>query len=291
SQESGWIGLAGIDVSQTNTLSMWIYGTGTEKIEIGLQNAGSDPSTFAVTVSSGWQNLRIKLSDFVGVSPANLDKLSVKNTSSGAITVYLDDISFVNEAAGTVTLDVTAKNVGDNSLSTGMSFDNDNVNSYAPANQYLTVKYNSPNEINWKIWIYTKNDNGDPEYMGGQYNGLMSSDGRSRVALIWRVYNAVQTGGVACRTTPDVYNGANMTWNYVKDRNDSDWSTSNPVGAEYSVVAFGKKNDWAWIAPVPPGLGNRSPSSNTFYVYLGGEFGSAGPGDYSARIYFDITHE
>lgn len=290
-QESGWIGLAGINVRQANSFSIWIYGTGTEKIEVGLQNAGSGPSTFAVTASAGWQNLRIKLSDFSGISPVNLDKLSVKNTSSGAIAVFLDDISFASDAVGTATLDVAAKNVSDNSLSTGMSFANDNVNSYAPANQYLEVKYNSPGANNWKIWIYTKNDNGDSQYLGGQYNGLMSSDGRSRVALVWRVYNAVQQGGIACRTTSDVYSGANMTWNYLKDRNDSDWLASNPTGVEYSVAAFGRKNEWAYIAPVPPGLGNRNPVNNTFYVYLGGGLGSANPGDYSARIYFDITHE
>jgi hypothetical protein len=290
-QESAWIGLANINVGQANALSIWIRGTGAEKIDVGLQNTGSGASTFAVTASAGWQNLKIKLSDFSGVSPANLDKLSIKNTSSQMVTVFLDDISFVNDSAGTAVLNVAAKNVSDNSLSTGMSFANDNVNSYAPANQYLAVNYDSPGAMNWKIWIYTKNDNGDPQYLGGQYNGLMSSDGRSRVALIWRIYPAVQPGGVACRTTPDVYNGSNMTWNYIKDRNDSDWVTANPAGAEYSVTAFGRKNEWAYIAPVPPGLGNRTPAGNTFYVYLGGEFGSANPGDYSARIYFDITHE
>ncbi|MDP3790726.1 MAG: FG-GAP-like repeat-containing protein [Candidatus Omnitrophota bacterium] len=290
-QESGWIGLAGINVSQANALSIWIYGTGTEKIEVGLQNAGSGPSTFTVTASAGWQNLQIKLSDFSGISPVNLDKLSIKNISSGAVTIFLDDISFINDAAGTATLDVAAKNVNDNLLSTGMSFDNDMINSYAPANQYLAVSYNSPSAVNWKIWIYTKNDNGDPQYLDGQYNGLMSSDGRSRIALMWRIYPTIQQGGITCRVTSDVYSDAKMTWNYIKDRNDSDWAAANPAGAEYSVAAFGRKNEWAYIAPVPPGLGDRNPVNNTFYVYLGGEFGSANPGDYSARIYFDITHE
>jgi hypothetical protein len=82
-----------------------------------------------------------------------------------------------------------------------------------------------------------------------------------------------------------------MTWNYLKDRNDSDWASSNPTGGEYSVVAFGKKNEWAWLSKVPPGSGDRKPINKTFYIYLGGEFGSAGAGDYSAKIYFDITHE
>jgi len=153
------------------------------------------------------------------------------------------------------------------------------------ANQYLQVSYNSPTATNWKIWVYTKNDNGDPQYLGGQYNGLMSSDGRSRVPLVWRVYEVVKSGGVACRTNSDVHSGSTMTWNYLKDKNDSDWATANQPGQEYSVVAFGRLEEWAYIAPVPPGLGDRHPSNNTFYLYLGGEFGAASPGDYSAKIY------
>jgi hypothetical protein len=289
--DTAWIGLAGANVNQANTVSIWICGTGSERIDIGLQNIGSaTASTVSVTVSPGWQNFKAKLSDFSGVTAANLDKLSVKNASGSAMTVLIDDAAFIYEEAGSATLEVSARNVSDNSVSTGISLNNDNVNTYAPAMQYLKVQYDSPDATAWQIWVYTKNDNGDAAALGGQYNGLMRSDGKARIALLWRAYTDVQAGGVACRTTSDVYSGATMTWNYIKDRNDSDWVSSNPPGSEYSVAAFGRKNEWAYIAPVPPGLGSRSPSSNTFYLYLGADVGSASPGDYSTRIYIDITH-
>jgi hypothetical protein len=287
--ESGSIGLNNVNLSSATVLSLWIKATSAENIQIGLKGADAGDSQVNVTTATGWQNVRIRLSDFSGVSFNRMDKLYIKSLASSGITVYLDDIEFTTENLGGNSIWVVTKRVSDNANTTGMDFDN-NTSDYAPAKQYIEVKYSS-GANNWKIWVYTKNDNGDPAFLGGQFNGLMSSNGRNRVPLLWRVYPSVQAGGVPCRTTADVYNGSTLTWNYVKDKNDSDWASANQPGAEYSVVAFGRSNEWAHLAEVPPGSGTRDPIDSTFRIYLGGIFKDAPVAGYSAKIYFDLTQE
>lgn len=298
--EEGWIGLNGVDLSPAARLSIWIKSdAGDEKIEIGLKGAGSPEATVDVTVAGGWQNLLIKLTDFAGLSLGNMEKLYVRSDeATSTVTLYLDDIVLVREAASAHTLEVTPKYVSDNSRSTGISFDNLPDFDYAPAEQYIEVKYGGVGgAIDWKIWIYTKNENGDQEYLEDQFNGLMSSDGRHRIPLLWRVYPDVQEDGVPCRVDSDVYydppdpETGKLSWNYVKDKNDADWASANQPNEEYSVICFGRYNEWAHIAGVPPGLGDRDPSNSTFRVYLGGIFEVASPGEYSTAICFDLTHE
>jgi len=118
----------------------------------------------------------------------------------------------------------------------------------------------------------------------------MRSDGKARIPLIWRVYPSVQSGGVACGSNSDVYNGT-LTWNYLLDKNDSNWASSNTTGQEYSVVCYGKYSEWAWLSQVPPGSGNRGLTNNKMYIYLGSLLQNASAGDYSTTIYLDITHE
>ncbi|MFA5500699.1 MAG: glucoamylase family protein, partial [Candidatus Omnitrophota bacterium] len=284
---TGYISLNGANVSQAASISLWIKGSGGEKIRIGLRDGSSNQSEASVTVAAGWQNLILRLSDFSGVSMSNLDRLYFVSESASQINIYMDSISFVKEAASSYSLSSVAKNVSDNGRSTGLSFSPGPA--YAPAGQYIEIKYGiSAN--NWKIWVYTKNDNGDPAYMNGNFNGLMRSDGRSRIPLIYRLYPTIQAGGVPCSTEADVYTGGNMTWNYIKDKNDSDWATANAPGQEYSVICYGG-DTWAHLANVPPSAGTRDPVNSTFLVYIGGEFKTVGAGDYSTTIYFDLTHE
>ncbi|MBL7156758.1 MAG: hypothetical protein ISS92_01205, partial [Candidatus Omnitrophica bacterium] len=287
--ETSWIGLNGVNLSQATHLSMWIKGTGTEEIEIGLEDGSSQQSFVGVTATSGWHNLHIKLDDFSGVSFNNMAKLYIRSNDTSAITLHIDDIVFERQDGSGFTLEVIPRFVSNNSRATGMSFDNNPGNEYAPANQYIEVKYGVDAE-NWKIWIYTNNTNGDPQYLGDQFNGLMTADGRHRVPLLWRVYPDVQAGGVPCRNHSDIYSGSNLTWNYVKDKNDGDWDSANQTGQEYSVTCYGSYT-WAHLAAVPPGLGERDPVDSTYRVYLGGVFKNASAGEYSASIYFDLTHE
>ncbi|MDD5423546.1 MAG: hypothetical protein PHT32_09065, partial [Candidatus Omnitrophica bacterium] len=287
--QEGLIGLNNGDISQATVLSIWIKSAGHEPVQIGLKGAVSGDASVNITTAEGWQNLKIKLSDFSGVSFNNMDRLSVKSLSSSPIVLYLDDIRFTTETLGGNSIEVMAKLVADNTSSTGIDFTNSGSSDYAPARQYLEVKY-ATSANNWKIWIYTKNDNGIPKYMDGQYNGLMSSNGRNRVPLLWRVYPSVQSGVVPCSSESDVYSGATMTWNFIKDKNDDDWTSANQPGAEYSVTAYGT-TEWAHLAAVPPGLGDRDPVNSTFIIYLGGVFKNAAAADYSAAIYFDLTHE
>jgi hypothetical protein len=186
-------------------------------------------------------------------------------------------------------LESVPKFISDNTRATGLTFDGASGSDYAPAGQYVEVKYGT-SANNWKIWVYTKNDNGDPEYLDGLFNGLMRSDGRSRIPLIYRVYPGVQQGGIPCSTEADVKTGGNMTWNYIKDKNDSDWAAANPAGSEYSVICYGSSN-WAHLADVPPGAGTRDPVDSTFNVYIGGAFKGSNAGTYATTVYFDLTHE
>ena len=287
--ETGWIGLNNADMSQASVLSLWIDGTGSEKIDIGLRDSASHEASVNVTAASGWQNLRINLSDFSGVSKSGLDRLYIRSTSPAIIGIALDDIVFIREASSAASLTVVAKSISDNSRSTGVNFDNPSGADYAPAGQYLEVTYGI-SATDWKIWIYTKNTNVDPDYMTEQYGGLISSNGRNRIPVLWRVYPDVQQGGVACSTRSDVYNGDSLTWSYLKDRNDIDWYAANQKGAEYSVVCYGG-DTWAHLSVVPPGSGERDPVDATFRVYVGGIFKDASVGDYATTAYFDITHE
>ena len=287
--DTGWIDLNGVDLSQATSLSLWIKGTGGEKITLGLRDKAAHQSEFSITVASGWQNLIVKLSDFNGVSLTSLDRIYLTSTSTSSIALYLDSIKFSRDTITGYSLDTVTKNISDNTRTTGMAFSGVPGPEYAPAGQYVEVKY-GVNANNWKIWIYTKNDNGDPAYLNGLFNGLMRSDGHTRIPLIWRVYPTTQPGGVPCSTSSDVITGGNMTWNYIKDKNDSDWTTANLPGQEYSVICYGSST-WAHLASVPPGSGTRDPVNSTFYVYIGGEFKAVSAGDYSAIIYFDLTHE
>ena len=270
-------------------LSLWIKGNGQEKIEIGLKSTNGQEVIVATTVSGGWQDLRIPLSQFPGINLSSMDKLFIRSKDSSQITLLVDGIEFVREIPSTFSLEVTPMSVSDNSRSTGINYLNQPNSIYAPAAQYIKIKY-GVNAENWKIWIYTKNDRANPAFMGGQFNGLLDVPGKHRIPLLWRVYPSAQTGGVPCSVRSDVYNGANMTWNYVKDKNDSDWNLANTPGAEYSVICYGSYT-WAHLANVPPSPNDRDPVSSTFYVYTGGVFEKCIAGEYSTMVYFDLTHE
>ncbi|MDD3905131.1 MAG: glucoamylase family protein, partial [Candidatus Omnitrophica bacterium] len=290
--DTATIGLNGADVSQAGVLSLWINSvSGGEKIKIGLSSSSSSVSSVAVTAAAGWQNVKIKLSEFSGLSSNSLSTLYVISDSTSAATLYLDDIQFIKSTTSSATLEVSVKNVSDNSRSSGISFTTSSSNDYAPANQYLEVTCASDSAKNWKVWIYTNNTNGNSTAMNGYYNGLMRSDGKARLPLLWRVYPAVQPSGVVCATSSDVYSGSALTWNYLLDKNDTNWASSNTTGAEYSVVCYGKYNEWAWLSQVPPGSGNRGTVNDKMYIYLGSILAGASAGDYSAAIYLDITHE
>lgn len=322
---SGYISLNGKDVSAAARLSIWIKGTGSEKIDVGLRDALSNEFFVTnITTADGWQNLSLNLSEFTGVSLSSLDRLIVRSASASNITLYLDGESFVRDAVSSSALDIVARNISDNSRATGVGFNYQPAYEYAPATQYLEITFNMPSDQTWKIWAYTKNDSA-VGHMLYQFNGLLKTGaaegeaGWARVPIAWRVYPDVQNSGsgIPCFEYSDMYNdidnddlpdeGEDMTWRYLKDRNDQDlpetpgndesWAGSGeyPVicaGTSFSVPGYPQFGPYAYLADCPPGSGTRNVwSTKKFYMYIGGMYAGAGAGTYSTTIYLDLTHE
>jgi len=190
---------------------------------------------------------------------------------------------------GQGTLSVQARNTNDNNSVNRIDFGqvSPGMNLGTP-DQYIEIDYQSDESL-WFIDIYTDNTN----WNGGGYQrgGLVTADGKQRAPLMWRVYDDVQPGGIPFNTTDD--------WAWLKDKGDLDdpnttqyeesWDRAFSDG--YANICYGGPG-YTNMAPYPntnPSPGVRSASS-PIYVYLGGLFGSAGAGEYSTVISFDLYH-
>ena len=188
---------------------------------------------------------------------------------------------------GQTTLSVQAKNVSDDSDAPSIDFGQlDPDTNLDTPDQYIEIDYESDQSL-WFINIYTDNTN----WSGGGYQrgGLVTGDGKQRAPLLWRVYNDVQIGGVVFSTITD--------WAWFKDRGD--WDDPNTTQYDESwVSAFsdGYVNicyggpSYTNLSPYPNDPPDLRPASSPIYVYLGGLFGSAGAGEYSTIISFDLYH-
>ncbi len=189
---------------------------------------------------------------------------------------------------GQATLSIQARNVSDNSPRDRIDFGQVTPGTQlGTPGQYIEIGYQSDESL-WFIDIYTDNTN----WNGGGYQrgGLVTADGRQRAPLMWRVYDDVQPGGVPFNATDD--------WAWLKDKGDMadldpryDESWAGAFDGGYVNICYGGAG-YTNLAPYP----NTNPSpdvrsaSSPIYVYLGGLFGSAGAGDYSTIISFDLYH-
>jgi len=204
------------------------------------------------------------------------------------VSVILIMVASSTVSYGQGTLSVQAKNTSNNSNANSVDFGQvPPETELGIPGQYIEIDYESDQSL-WFIDIYTDNTN----WNGGGYQrgGLVSSDGKQRVPLMWRVYDDVQPGGVVFSTTTD--------WAWLKDKGDQD--IPNTPNDESWAKAF--SDSYVNICYGGVGYTNLSPYPNTnpspdvrhatspIYVYLGGLFGSAGTGDYSTIISFDLYH-
>lgn len=198
------------------------------------------------------------------------------------ITVGISTVSY-----GQATLSVQAKKVSDDSDSALIGFGQLTPGTkLAVPGQYIEIDYESDQSL-WFINIYTDNTN----WSGGGYQrgGLITTDGKQKVPLLWRVYDNVQTGGVPFNTTDD--------WAWLKDKGDLDDSNTTQydeswVGAfsgGYVNICYGGPG-YANLSPYPNAPPDVRPGSSPIHVYLGGLFGTAGAGEYSTIISFDLYH-
>jgi hypothetical protein len=204
------------------------------------------------------------------------------------IPVILIMVGSSTVSYGQATLSVKAKNISDNSDTASIDFGQLTPDTKLSApGQYIEVNYESHESL-WFIDIYTNNTNWNVKD-GYQRGGLVTADGKQRVPLMWRIYDDVQPEGVAFSTTTE--------WAWLKDKGDLD----DPNIAEYDESWAGSFN-YVNICYGGPSDTNLSPYPNTnppsgvrlasspIYVYLGGLFGSAGAGEYSTVISFDLYH-
>jgi len=189
---------------------------------------------------------------------------------------------------GQTSLSIQARNVNNNGPADRIDFGQLPPDTkLATPGQYIDVNYESDQSL-WFIDIYTDNTG----WKGGGYQrgGLVTADGLQRVPLMWRVYDDVQPGGVVFSTTTD--------WAWLKDK--SDVADPDPQYDESWAIAF--SSGYVNICYGGAGYTNLSPYPNTnpspdvrpgsspIYVYLGGLFESAGAGEYSTIISFDLYH-
>jgi hypothetical protein len=188
---------------------------------------------------------------------------------------------------GQTTLSVQAKNVSNDSNFASIDFGQLIPDTkFGTPGQYIEIDYESDQSL-WFIDIYTDNTN----WSGGGYQrgGLITADGKQRAPLLWRVYDNVQTGGVPFNTTDD--------WAWLKDKGDLDdpdttqydesWVSAFSGG--YVNICYGGPG-YANLSPYPNDPPDLRPGSSPIYVYLGGLFESAGAGEYSTIISFDLYH-
>jgi len=219
------------------------------------------------------------------LSKSNVNKSLVLGSLLVTSIVILLGSSDLCYAQGS--LSVQAKNVSDDNPSPKIDFGQvPSGTELGTPGQYVELGYAS-NESLWFIDIYTNNSN----WTGGGYQrgGLVTSDGKQRVPLMWRVYDNIQAGGVAFSTTTD--------WAWLKDKGDLDdpntsqYDESWAGAGSYVNICYGGVG-YTNLSPYPntnPPPDVRSASS-PIYVYLGGLFGSGGNGEYSTIISFDLYH-
>jgi len=187
---------------------------------------------------------------------------------------------------GQTTLSVQARNVSDNSDVLSIDFGQLTPDTkLVTPGQYIEVNYESDQSL-WFIDIYTDNTNWSGG--GSQRGGLITTDGKQRAPLMWRVYDDIQQTGVIFSTTTD--------WAWLKDKGDMadpdpqyDEGWARAFNDGYVNICYGGAG-YTNLAPYPNDRPDVRPASSPICVYLGGLFGSTGAGEYSTIISFDLYH-
>ncbi|MBN1898245.1 MAG: hypothetical protein JW827_05680 [Spirochaetes bacterium] len=177
---------------------------------------------------------------------------------------------------------IEVKNINNNVITNAVYFGTNKItlttNLITPL-QYAFIRYtNESTNIPWNIQIYTYNTN----YMGsGNSSGLVLETTRDkRIPVLYRVYDSLQSGGVACSNTDD--------WGSVMDRQDSEWYPGN---TNYAIIS-GLNSDGI-LAPYP--VSGRTLSTNDpLYIYFVCDcrqaVSNAMGGTYGGIIHFDMNY-
>lgn len=156
---------------------------------------------------------------------------------------------------------------------------NDGSKQYISPKQYIQISYKAVDPYNhgWGIQFYTDNTNYKGPLPAG---GLVTGD--TCIPLLWRVYNAKQTGGVPIINDID--------WGIIIDKRDTSWQNESPA------ISLIYSNHLAYYPPA--GMADRSvPSSLTntnIYLYFGSDLqnviSSISGIEYSTLLCFDIYY-
>ena len=203
-----------------------------------------------------------------------------------AIVVIM--IGILTVSYGQATLTVQAKRISNNvnvSSITFGSLQGGTKNKLAP--HYVEVEVDGDYGV-WELEIYTDNFSTQPDtnIWGYQYGGMKGSTAGNRTGMVWQAYRAT----TSVSDPPVALTG----WTYLKDKKDVDdpvapgdqsWTSAHADG--YTNIAYGGPG---YLNVVEPGTTGVEDTDNKFVVYLGGLFGSAGAGEYSTIISFDLYH-
>lgn len=203
------------------------------------------------------------------------------------VSIILIMIGILTVSYVQATLTVQAKRISNNvnvSSITFGSLQGGTKNKLAP--HYVEVEVDGDYGV-WELEIYTDNFSTQPDtnIWGYQYGGMIGTTLGNRTPMIWQAYRAI----TSVSDPPANLDG----WTYIKDKKDIDVPGTTPD--ESWVAAHGSYTNIAYGGPgylnvVEPGTTGVEDTDNKFVVYLGGFFGSAGAGEYSTIISFDLYH-
>ncbi|MBN1899427.1 MAG: hypothetical protein JW827_11670, partial [Spirochaetes bacterium] len=137
---------------------------------------------------------------------------------------------------------------------------------YILAPMYLKISYSNSLPDDWSIQLYTYNT--QSLVPGGQHGGLIETNTKNRRApLRWQVYTNTNTG----ISFPDA-----TGWGTIKDKKDTDYSTSIKERVIASNGSLGAYPD--------PAVSAQSP----LYLYLGANFSNQAAGVFRTTLFLDI---
>lgn len=161
------------------------------------------------------------------------------------------------------------------------------------ANRYIVI-YTTCNYY-WRLDIYTNNTSANTGYQRG---GLISEDGNERIPVGWvmsgstvSITNLGEPGELVKNTIVGSTTTYNMSWRYLKDKNDQDdpntsaWDESwnNAYNCGYTLVCYGSGNSMYLSC----GLETKSPT----VVYLEALMNYISYNkNYTTKIYFDLVY-
>ena len=202
------------------------------------------------------------------------------------IIILFLSLFLMSKTSSASSLEVSAKNIVDNSTAAAMSFDTTYpIDNYKLADQYIEVIFSSTKPV-WQIDVYTDNFEVSPdtEKWGYQYGGLINSSFKKGylLPLGWKVFDSTPVS-----PSPGDPCTENNGWFYIKDKSDVDdpeapgdqsWEYAQQQG--YTVIVSGGI-DYA-------NLRDGIPCSSPVYLYIEGLFECVPAGDYEGTIWLDL---